>query len=155
MKNPKTSAKISLAICILSAAVLAVWLFTFPRFLQWFYVSYHGLNPAAAKVEQNEKIIITVFYVCAPFAAAALYMLIRLLGNILKDQVFIADNVRYLRLISWCCYAVALAAAIGGIWYVPIFIIAFSTGVVGTLLRVVKNVIHAAVALREENDLTI
>lgn len=155
MKNHKTSAKISLAICTLSSAVLAAWIFTFPRFIRWFYVSYHGLNPAAAKVEQNERIIITVFYICAPFAAAALYMLIRLLGNILKDQVFIQRNVQYLRFISWCCYAVTLAAAVGGVRYMPIFIIAFATGVVGTLLRVVKNVVHAAVALREENDLTI
>ena len=155
MKNHRTSIKLSLAICFLSSLLLAVWLVTFPKFIEWFYVTYHGLNPASAGVIRNERTLIAVFYVCAPFAAATLYMLIRLLTNFLADRVFIRKNVQYLRLISWCCYAVTLAAFTGGFFYVPIFIIAFSAGVVGTLLRVVKNMAHAAVALQEENDLTI
>ena len=75
--------------------------------------------------------------------------------NILKNDVFILSNVRYLRYISWCCWAVALATGVAGVFYVPLAIIAVSMAVVGTLLRVVKNVVHAAVALREENELTI
>lgn len=118
-------------------------------------MDYHGIPEATEAVTRIFRIVVTSFYLCAPFAAAALYMLIRLLKNLLDDRVFIHTNVVYLRGISWCCYAVFLVTFAGGFLYVPLFIIAFATGVVGTLLRVVKNVMHAAEELREENDLTI
>ena len=155
MKNRKFSAKLSLAVCIFFAVVLLVGLFAFPAFFRWFYVEYHHLNPENPLVAHNLQTVIGAFYACAPFAAAALYMLIRLLTNVLKDDVFILSNVRYLRYISWCCWAVALATGIAGFFYMPLAIIAAAMLVVGTLLRVVKNVVHAAVALREENELTI
>ncbi len=155
MKNRTFSAKLSLGVCIFFAVVLAAAIVGFPAFFRWFYVDYHHLNPANALVQQNVRTVIGAFYACAPFAGAALYMLIRLLLNILKNDVFILSNVRYLRYISWCCWAVALATGVAGVFYVPLAIIAVSMAVVGTLLRVVKNVVHAAVALREENELTI
>lgn len=82
-------------------------------------------------------------------------MLIRLLLNVLHAEVFIPRNVLYLRLVSWCCYAVAVATLVFGLSYFPLLFITFIMGVVGTLLRVVKNVMQTAVGLREENDLTI
>ena len=155
MKNHIFSAKLSLGVCIFFAAVLAAGLFGFPAFFRWFYVDYHHLNPENTLVMQNLHTVVIAFYVCAPFAAAALFLLIRLLINILKGNVFILQNVRCLRYISWCCWAVALATLVAGVFYVPLAIIAVAMAVVGTLLRVVKNVMHAAVALREENELTI
>ena len=155
MRKFKTSAYISLGICIASALLLAVWLCTFPAFIRWFYFSYHVLSSDQAVLQRAVSILIPAFYICAPFAAAALFMLIRLLLNILHENVFIRANVLYLRLVSWCCYAV-LAITFGfGVRYVPLMIVAFAMGVVGTLLRVVKNILQTAVALREENDLTI
>ena len=155
MKNNTFSAKLSLALCIFFAVLLAVSAATFPMFFNWFYVEYHHLNPQSALVQHNVQTVILTFYVCVPFAAAALYMLIRLLLNILRGQVFIPKNVQYLRFIAWCCWAVAAATGAAGFFYVPLEIIAASMAVVGTLLIVVKNVVHAAVELREENDLTI
>lgn len=155
MINRKTSAWISLGICILSAALLAVWIATFPQFFHWFYVEYHRLSPDALWAKRVVRIVSLAFYLCAPFAAAALGMLIALLRNILRDRVFIRTNVRFLRGVSWCCFAVAAVTAAGGYFYLPLLIITFATAVVGILLRVVKNVMHAAVELREEQDLTI
>ena len=74
MKNRTLSTKISLGVCIFFAAVLAVSVCTFPLFMQWFYVSYHHLNPANPQVQRNVHAVIAAFYACAPFAAAALYM---------------------------------------------------------------------------------
>ena len=48
-----------------------------------------------------------------------------------------------------------LITSASGYFYMPLLIIAFATFLVGTLLRVVKNVMQSAVELREENDLTI
>ncbi len=155
MKDRMFSAKLSLGICIFFAVLLVVSAAAFPWLIRWFYVEYHHLDPLSERVTHNLNTVTVCFYCCVPFAAAALYMLIRLLRGVLKNDVFVMRNVRYLRLISWCCYAVALITGAGGLFYLPLVIIAAAMLVVGTLLRVVKNVIHAAVALREENELTI
>ena len=77
MKNRSVSVKLSLAVCIFFAAVLAASVFTFPSFFQWFYVDYHRLNAYNDLVQRNIRTIVSAFYACVPFAAAALYMLIR------------------------------------------------------------------------------
>ncbi len=155
MSRTKISAIISLIICILSSVLLAVWIFTFPQFFNWFYTMYHGLGSEYTQTNTVIKIVIPTFYACAPFAAAALYMLIRLLLNIINEVIFTVSNVKYLKWITHACYAVMLITVVTGIFYLPLLIIGFATGVVGTLLRVVKNLMDSAVALKEENDMTI
>lgn len=88
-------------------------------------------------------------------AYAALWQLYRLLGNISRGQVFVAANVRCLRVISWCCFAAAAVFFFSG-FYSTSWIVLFVAAVFGGLiLRVVKNVFAAAVALQDEQDLTI
>ena len=154
MKHRYISAAVSLVICAASAVLLLAWLFTFPRFFNWFYLAYHGIaeNPYTLAVQ---RLVIGAFYGCAPFAAASLYCLIRLLLNIMKDAVFIKRNVMYIRLVSVFCYAVTVITVITGVRYFPLLIIAFATGTVGTLLLVMKNLLRSAVELKEENELTI
>lgn len=153
--NRKISAYISLGLCILFSVLLLVWLFAFPQFFEWFYVVYHKLNADAPYIAHAVKTVVASFYVCAPFAAAALYLLIRLLLNVIKDNTFAAVNVTYLRFVSWCCYAVALITGIASLYYMPLVLITAGMAVVGTLLRVVKNLMQSAVEIKEENDLTV
>ena len=154
MKYSKVSAKLSLSICIFSCAALIALTITFPEFFRWLYFSYH--DPAADTMLPGiYKTVVTAFYCCVPFAAAALCMLIRLLINIIHEKIFTRANVQFFRFVSWCCYAVALITLIFGLRYPLLEIITFTMAVVGTLLRVVKNIMHAAVEISEENELTI
>ena len=155
MSRTKNSAIISLVICALSSILLVVWLFTFPWFFNWFYTVYHGLGSEYTQTNTVIKIVIPTFYACAPFAACALYMLIRLLLNIINEVIFTVSNVKYLKWISHACYAVMLITVITGIFYIPLLVIGFATGIVGTLLRVVKDLMDSAVRIKEENDMTI
>ncbi len=154
MKKRQIAAAVSLAICGASGLLLLAWAFTFPRFFNWFYLSYHGIaeNPYTLSVMKR---VIMAFYGCAPFAAASLYCLIRLLLNVMKDRVFIPRNVTYIRLVAYFCYAVALITLVTGARYFPLLIITFATGTVGTLLLVMKDLFRTAVELKEENELTI
>ena len=95
------------------------------------------------------------FYPSAVFAYVTLYSLLRLLVNIRQEQVFVKANVCYLQRISWCCFAVALITAIGGVQYLPFWFIAIAAAFVGLMLRVVKNVMENAVEIKAENELTI
>ncbi|MDR0570408.1 MAG: DUF2975 domain-containing protein [Clostridiales Family XIII bacterium] len=95
---------------------------------------------------------------CVAAALFALWLLDRLLRNIRGGEVFVRGNVAALRGISWCCFAeaalLALAAFLSSVFFL-FCLLALMAGFVGIILRVVKNVIEAAVLLKEENDLTI
>ena len=93
MIKRKTSVCISLAICILSALLLAYWIVRFPAFFRWFYLTYHRLAPSVPAKRIIGDVTLA-FYCCAPFAAAALGMLIALLRNILKDRVYLMVLLR-------------------------------------------------------------
>ena len=142
-------------ICIFFAVALAALTATFPWFFRWLYVDYHNLNGANAVTLANVKTVTWAFYLCVPFAGAALFCLISLMWELLRGRVFTRKNVRFLGAVTWCCLGVALVTGGFGWRYVPLFIITLAMGVVGVLVKVVENVMAAAVSLREENDLTI
>jgi len=100
-----------------------------------------------------------VYYAfCIP-AYVALFSLDRLLAAIRNNEVFTLRNIRFLRIISWCCAAVALILVIGvfcsGLVALFLIIPAVIAAFFGVILRVVKNLFAAAVALKDENDFTI
>lgn len=98
--------------------------------------------------------LMTIYACCVP-AALLLYHLYRLLNNIGLDQIFNAENVRHLRVISWCCITAGLVCLISGLYYLPWLLLAVAAAFIGLILRVVKNVVQLAVVLKDENDYTI
>ena len=91
------------------------------------------------------------------FCCALLVFLFMLLNNISKKKIFVPENVKNLRIISGCCFAVTTLLAVWGIltFLEIIFLAAFITGFIGLILRVVKNVFEEAVCIKEENDFTV
>ncbi|MBQ8360064.1 MAG: DUF2975 domain-containing protein [Oscillospiraceae bacterium] len=120
----------------------------------WF-VLYRGWSEDSAAMQDMLTLFSACFYPCAVFAYVTLYSLIKLLLNIQKDATFIMPNVKYLRRISWCCFAVAVITLIGGVFYIPFLFVAVAAAFVGLMLRVVKNVMESAVEIKAENELTI
>ena len=100
-------------------------------------------------------VYIGVTYASGVPAAVVLFCLHRLLRNISEEEVFIQENVRSLRIMSWCLIAAALVYLVGSLfdWYLVVF--AAAAAFVGLILRVVKNVFAQAVELKNENDFTI
>ena len=97
-------------------------------------------------------------YLCLLAGLAALVILLRLLDSLARDDVFTLDNVRRLRGISYCGFAIAVicivAAVLVGPW--PVFGgVAAVAAFLALIMRVVKNVIDAARLLKEDNDYTI
>ncbi|MGN0608775.1 MAG: DUF2975 domain-containing protein [Oscillospiraceae bacterium] len=103
----------------------------------------------------NIPLFMIVFYLCAVFAFTALFFLNRLLKNIRKAEIFIDENVRILRILSWCCYFVGITMAVYSIWEYPFIVISAAAAFFGLIIRVLKNVFRKAVEIREENDGTI
>lgn len=99
-------------------------------------------------------LLITLYSIVPP-ALIALICLDLLLNNIRKNQPFIKQNVKYLRIISYCCFAGAALFIYFSILRPFAFVIVAAAAFFGIILRVVKNCFEQAVALREENDYTI
>lgn len=99
--------------------------------------------------------ICITFYCCAAVTAPALVAIEKLLTNIIREQVFVWSNVRLLRLIRWCCGGVCLLCMIPAFVYIPLIFLVMIMGFLCLAVSVLVQVMKAAVAIREENDLTI
>jgi len=98
---------------------------------------------------------IAILYACCVPAMAALICLHILLGNIKREKVFVSENVKLLRIISWCCFAAAFILMFAAWQYLLLGLTAVAIAFIGLILRVVKNVIEEAARIKAENDLTI
>ena len=97
-------------------------------------------------------------FACLIFGIVADIVLLRLLSDIRRGEVFTLANVRRLRVISYCGFAIALACAIGAVITMPrpaFIALGLVAGFLGLLMRVIKNVIDAARLLKEDADYTI
>ena len=129
-------------------AVLVAMIFFVPSILNW-YAEFRFLT------EIGWWTICITFYVCAAVTTPALFWIDRLLGNILKEQVFTAQNVQLLRGVRWCCGIISVLCLAPAFIYRPLFLMVLMMGFLCFILTVVVQVMKAAVSIREENDLTI
>ncbi len=155
MWNRKRSVMLSIVVCFIFVGILTAALFLGPWFVKTWFTVYRGWAENGDAMRYMATLFAACFYPCAVFAYITLYSLIKLLFNIKKDEIFINANVKYLRRISWCCFVVALITLVGGVFYVPFLFVAVAAAFVGLMLRIVKNVMQNAVAISEENELTI
>ena len=94
-------------------------------------------------------------YVCSIPAYSLLYSLYRLLHNLEKDRVFIAENVVLLRRVSWCCIlAGVVCLCIAPVWP-SLVLLATAAGFMGLIVRVIKNVFVRAIGMKDELDFTV
>lgn len=155
MVNNKTSVKISIGVCIALSVILLIFVIFGNPVFELYMTAYRGFSATGEALAMIKKTFGFCFYPSAVFAAVILYSLLKLLFNIKNEKIFITQNVKYLRTVSWCCFAIAIITLIGGFFYMPFIFVTAAGGFTGMLLRVLKNVMQSAVELREENDLTI
>lgn len=146
--NTKLSAKITRWCSRFLAVLICLLVFAMPALLNW-YQQLRSLGPWGAAA------ILAGFYCCVPVVLYALFCIDRLIGNILAEQVFILNNVRFIRRIRWCCAGVSLICLPASVFYPPLCFLAVIMAFLALVVSVVKNVMAAAVEIREENDLTV
>lgn len=148
------NSKKSLNLSWVCTKLLIVAVFAFAAFLPKMLEVYLEVSPAYSQLSQIAPLMVVLYLCCLP-ALAALFALDRLLTNIKKDEIFVEPNVRYLRIISWCCFAVAIFLACAVYYYLVFLAVAIVAAFFGLILRVVKNVIQRAMIIKAENDFTI
>ena len=142
------SVKVTLWAGRLIALALVALMFLMPGLLRW----YAGLRPLGLAAE---RAIAIAFYCCCLPVAAALWDMDRLMRNILAQQVFVHRNVAIIRRIRWYCVTTGLICLPAAWFYPPLIFVVIIMGFLSLVVTVLSNVMHAAVVIREENDLTI
>lgn len=108
---------------------------------------------------QTEAGLLTAVYLGSIFAWAALYQLFSLLRQIRAGRVFATKNVTLLRRISWCCFGAAGACVLASVFAVKLFpvtlVLGAAAGLMGLIVRIVKNVFQQALSMQSELELTI
>ncbi|MBE6978209.1 MAG: DUF2975 domain-containing protein [Ruminococcaceae bacterium] len=132
------------------ALIVAALIFTLPSLLDW-YSGLLGYRP----YEEDMVGLAIAYDLCAVAMLIALWNVDKLLRSILKGDVFIRENVKRVRRVVWCCAAVALICAAAIYFVLPMAIFAIIMGFLCMAINVAACVLNAAVAIREENDLTI
>lgn len=113
-------------------------------------------------LEQIGKYIIVPFYLVVPAGFAALICLDKLLVNIKKEEVFEMKNVKLLRIISWACFYAGLVGLISFIvilimdfMFETLFVLSMGEFFMALILQSVMHIFRKAIAIKEENELTI
>ena len=130
------------ALCLLALDIGAYWVaqwFTWNRFYVW----------------QYGFLLMASIYAGSVFGWPCLYQLWRLLRNIRRGALFVADNVRCMRVVSWCCVWAALIAALSTAYSPPFFFVAVAAGFLALIVRIVKNAFEQAIAMKDELDWTV
>lgn len=146
--NSKLSVNITLWCNRILAAIVVGMIFGVKPLMMW----YQQLRPL---VWQATAAVVYGYWICVPAVLYALLCIEKLLGNIRKDVVFVSENVRYIRRIRWCCAGVSAVSLVVGLLYPPLLFLAVIMAFLALVVSVVKNVMAAAVEIREENDLTV
>ena len=148
---PKISKNASITLSLICCGIGFLGLIALGSLLPVYLPAHGGLYGETLPVW-----FVALVYLCLIPVAVANGFLVKLLLLVRRRQVFTDGAVSCLRTISWCCFIEAgLFVVIGVLFFGIDLILAFVAGFLGLVLRVVKNVIEEAVALKAENDFTI
>ena len=130
--------------------LVAALILPLPSLTLW-YCGLLGFEPPMV----DFVVLMVCFYACVGVIFTALWNMEKLMGNILKQEVFTGENVRRIRNVQWCCGIVAAITFVAAVFAWLMVVIVAIMGFLCLVVGVVASVMDAAVALREENDLTI
>lgn len=149
MWNKENSLALSKVCTILFAVGLIAVVCTAPMLIKWV------IGTSATLQLSVYPYLLGTIYIGSLPAALLLWLLFKLLRNLGNDIIFEQQNVRLLRCISWCCVCGATICFISTFYYVAWAIVGIAAAFVALIVRIIKNIFAYAIAIKEENDLTI
>jgi len=103
----------------------------------------------------GETVLTVAAYAVLLIAAVADALLITLILRVRAGKVFTDGTVALIRAVSWCSMAICAVCAVMSYWLIFMLVVALAALLLGLSLRVVKNAFEEAIAIKNENELTI
>ena len=148
MRKDASYTRVTLRVTRIIIAFVILLLPALPFLLRW-YCNLRTLP------KDTFYVLLVGFYCCSVFILSALAAMESLLRNILDTQIFVVTNIRYLHRIKRCCGMISLICFPISFIYLPLWLIVIIMAFLYLVVRVLVQVMDAAVTIREENDLTI
>ena len=158
----KISKKASTMISFVISAALIVILGVFMCILPWFTKEASLLAELREYFTAKEILGISgdTFFIAWAYALLTMaivccVVICLMLLHIRKGRVFSDKTVSFIRFISWDCIIMAVVFALAQYFHPLACVVALAVAFLGLCLRVVKNIIEEAIAIKNENDLTV
>lgn len=146
----------SLPLCRTLVAIFALLLVLLDAgcvpLVDWFLGFSKETLPATA---QNAVFLRASLWAGSLFAWPCLWCLWRLLGNLAKGQVFVADNTRLMAGIGICCAGACVVCLLSAVYYLPWGLLAVAAAFMGLLVAVVRSCFAQAIRMKDELDWTV
>ena len=153
--NRKWSVSISLALTVIAFAGLIAAAFFLPAFVGYL-LSVPKMSGEAQNVSAvGHGFFLAGCYIILLFAMLGIALLFFLLLQVRKSRVFTPKAIALTRCISWCVFGIGLLFLPLSFVFPLLSFAAFACLLFGLCLRVVKNVLAEAAAIKSENDLTV
>ena len=152
----KTAEDISIVLTKISLSILFIASIVLIAIGPWVVSLVIEFPSPFVQGESRYWILLLLGYVLGCLALTCIVHLYRLLSRIGKNQVFIRQNVQYMRYLGWEVGMVALISFFMGLTvYMPMLLVAVSCCILTLIIRVIRNAFGKAIELQEEVDYTI
>ena len=163
LRIPKhISSVLSLVLAGLFGGAVTAFAFILPRVVDNTLKVLPNVNVGYELTSERYALLLGSVYLLLTLALTADGLLFALLMRIRRGAVFTAKTVALIRGVSWCCLLFAGVTFAMGWLFSPILLggylfagVAMIATLAGLCLRVIKNVIEEAAAIKSENDLTV
>ena len=149
MKHYTFSATVTLWASRAVAVLIAFFLIFFPGMVESYHRNFRPLY------DSERYALLGAFYLSAVAVEIAMFHMDKLLRNILRAELFTAENVSHIRYVRWCCFWVSVVCLFAFFGFPSMIFISTIMAFLALVVTVVGQVMKAAVELREENDLTV
>lgn len=151
----KVSVTLSLALTVLFMLALIAGAMMMPWLANLLIDASDHIGSRQAVSATGRSIVLIVAYAILAVGALADGLLFALLLRVRSGRVFTDRSVALIRGVSWCGILLGVLFALLGVYFQLAWIVAFAGIFLGLCVRVVKNVIEEATAIKQENDLTV
>ena len=142
--------------CILALMVISVIMMFCGRYLISRFLSMTGGAKINISNEFSFYIITFISYILGIIALLTLFCMLKFIVNLENDLVFVPQNIKWLRFISYGCLSAGSLLIITTVIYHKLYIVLSLAALFMMLIvRVIKNAFEQAVKMKEELDLTI
>ena len=142
--------------CILALMLTSVIMMFCGKYLISRFLTLTGGAKINISNEFSFYIITFISYILGIIALLTLFCMLRFIVNLENDLVFVPQNIKWLRFISYGCLSAGLLLMITTVVYHKLFLVLSLAALFMMLIvRVIKNAFEQAIEMKEELDLTI
>lgn len=152
----KTSVTLSLILALMVGIVGTVGLFLLPSLVEKLIIAKFGAESFLLNLSPvSDPLLVALAYIALLCILCADVLMILLLLRVRDSKVFSEKSVGLIRGVSWCSMLLGATFIVIGLYFALGFVVAGLAIFLGLCLRVVKNVIEEAIAIKSENDFTV